>query len=120
MWRQMLKGIGFFLLIVAVVTLSVWAVMSFLDKHFGVNLGLSPIGYFDAEDVDIRSCAGNVCVNPERSEGVSEAACGQLDSTAQHECSMSRKIARLEEEPHTLRGGCDPPRVEEARIAQVP
>lgn len=99
MWRQTLKGIGVFLLLVAVVVLSVWAVMSFLDKRFGITLSLPPMGYFDAED---------------------KAVCVQLEPAAQHMCSMSREMIRLEEELRTLRSGCDPPQEVEVRIAQAP
>lgn len=107
MWRQLLRGVCVFLVIVAAVLISVWAVMSFLDKHFGITLSLPPMGYFDAGDADIRSCAENVCANPERSERVSETACGALEPAAQYMCSMSRRMARLETELRILRGSCD-------------
>lgn len=88
MWRQGLKGVGFFLLLVAVVVLCVWAVTSFLDRYFGITFSLPPMGYFDTED---------------------EMACDQLEPAEQYMCAMSRKIARLEERIQTLQEGCDPP-----------
>jgi hypothetical protein len=96
---QTLKGIGVFLVIVVVVVAVVWAVTSFLDRHLGVTLSLPPMGYFDADD---------------------KVVCGELEPALYHMCATRRKMARLEQELRTLRGGCDPPKSGEVRIARLP
>lgn len=112
MLKQCIKAVCVFLLIVVVAVVAVWAVASFLDKHFGITLSLSPTGYFDAEDAGIQeeySRRGSIARED-------EAACGQLEPTARYMCGVSHKMTRLEGELRILRGRCGLPEGMETRI----